>query len=339
MRSKILLFLFSAVLTVGAVFGVTNFAKAAVTEVGPPIYKMFKDTTVGPRSVFPLASFMMSGDNSSTLTKVGFNIRASSTMDNLTQISGVALYKESGTNSGFNPNEDTYLPGSYRPSAALSTTTMTIIDMGAGYVVPISNSEFYLVASTSAMTSIINGNAFDVVIASGYASTSAPSIIGSNSPENPKKFILQKTVPVKISEIKAGSTGNGKDEFVELYNPNDFYINLNQIKTDGDLALYGYGTSTHFALTFSPNKNYIAPFSYFLLTSATNYSGSVSADATFSNLTSDLLIANGGLLIATSTVAANATSTKVDMLGYGTQMSVNCENSDTAGSCLRRRFS
>ena len=139
MRSKIFLFLFSAVLAVSAIFGVADFAKAAVTEVGPPIYKMFKDTTVGPRSVFPLASFMMSGDNSSTLTKVGFNIRASSTMDNLTQISGVALYKESGTNSGFNPNEDTYLPGSYRPSAALSTTTMTIIDMGAGYVVPISN--------------------------------------------------------------------------------------------------------------------------------------------------------------------------------------------------------
>ena len=45
-----------------------------------------------------------------------------------------------------------------------------------------------------------------------------------------------------------------------------------------------------------------------------------------------MLIANGGLLIATSTVAANATSTKVDMLGYGTQMSVNCENSDTAGA-------
>ena len=195
-------------------------------------------------------------------------------MDNLTQISGVALYKESGTNSVFNPNEDTYLPGSYRPSAALSTTTMTIIDMGAGYVVPISNSEFYLVASTSAMTSIINGNAFDVVIASGYISTSAPSIIGSNSRKIPKVYFA-KNRSVKISEIKAGSTGNGKDEFVELYNPNDFYINLNQIKIDGDLALYGYGTSTHFALTFSPNKNYIAPFSYFLLTSATNYSGSV----------------------------------------------------------------
>ena len=45
--------MFSAVLMVSAAFGVTNFAKAAVTEVGPPIYKMFKDTTVGPRSVFP----------------------------------------------------------------------------------------------------------------------------------------------------------------------------------------------------------------------------------------------------------------------------------------------
>ena len=48
MRSKILFFLFSAVLTVGAVFGVVNFASAAVTQSGPPIYDMFKDTVIGP---------------------------------------------------------------------------------------------------------------------------------------------------------------------------------------------------------------------------------------------------------------------------------------------------
>ena len=48
MRSKIFLFLFSAVLAVGAVFGVANFASAAVTQSGPPIYDMFKDTVIGP---------------------------------------------------------------------------------------------------------------------------------------------------------------------------------------------------------------------------------------------------------------------------------------------------
>ena len=51
MRSKILLFLFSAVLAVGAVFGVTNFAKAVVTQSGPPIYDMFKDTVIGTGSL------------------------------------------------------------------------------------------------------------------------------------------------------------------------------------------------------------------------------------------------------------------------------------------------
>ena len=92
--------------------------------------------------------------------------------------------------------------------------------------------------------------------------------------EGPKKFILQRTIPLKISEIKAGSTGNGKDEFVELYNPNEYHINI----AGSGLALQGFtsgGGATNFALTAAPGKVYIAPFSYFLLTSATNYSGSV----------------------------------------------------------------
>ena len=82
-----------------------------------------------------------------------------------------------------------------------------------------------------------------------------------------------------------------------------------------------------------PGKVYIAPFSYFLLTSATNYSGSAPADATFNNLATDVLVANGGLALATSTTVANATSTKVDMLGYGTQPTANCESSDTGTNC------
>ena len=55
MRSKILLFLFSAVLAVGAVFGVTNFAKAAITQSGPPIYDMFKDTVIGPGGLYQIS--------------------------------------------------------------------------------------------------------------------------------------------------------------------------------------------------------------------------------------------------------------------------------------------
>lgn len=321
-------------------FSITNIAEAAITESGPPIYRMFKDTIVGPRMVLPLASFMMMGDGSASLTKIGFNIRASSTIDNLAQISGVALYKESGTNMGFNPNEDTYITGSYLASASLSTATMNIMNMS--YVVPSSNSEFYIIASTSAMSDIVNGNAFDALISANYASTTAGNIGSAPNPmEMPKKFILQKTIPIKISEVKAGSAGNTKDEFIEFYNPNDFYINLNALKTDGSLALYGLnstggavgdGVASHFALNFSPSKNYIAPFSYFLMTSATNYSGSVPSDATFNNLTNDLMIINGGLTFATSTIVTNATSSRVDMLGWGTQPSANCENSDTVGT-------
>ncbi|RJQ32488.1 hypothetical protein C4572_01120 [Candidatus Parcubacteria bacterium] len=335
---KIFLFLFSAVLAVGAVFGAADFAEAAITESGPPMYRPFNDITIGPRTVIPIASFMLTGDGSATLTKVGFNIRASSTMDNLTQISGVSLYRETGINWGFNPDEDAYITGSYKASADLSTTTLIVIDMTSSpYTVPNSNSEFYLVASTSAMSGMVNGNAFDIVMAANYASTSAGAI-GTDPVDNPKKITLQKTIPIKISEVKAGSTGNAKDEFVELYNPYEIFINLSQIKTDGNLAVFGFNSDGGVAggaastLTFPAGKKYIKPFGYFLLTSATNYSGSVSADATFNNLANDLLAANGGLSIATSTTVANATSSKVDLLGWGTQPAANCENTDTAGS-------
>ena len=144
---------------------------------------------------------------------------------------------------------------------------------------------------------------------------------------------MQRTIPLKISEIKAGSTGNTKDEFVELYNPNEYHINI----AGSGLALQGFslgGGATNFALTAAPGKTYIAPFSFYLLTSATNYSGSVPADATFNNLATDVLVANGGLSLATSTAPANATSTKVDMLGYGTQPTANCESSDTGVNCV-----
>ena len=59
---------------------------------------MFKDTVIGPGAFVKFARFMVQGDGTTPLTKVGFNIRASSTMDTLTQIAGAALYKESGTN-------------------------------------------------------------------------------------------------------------------------------------------------------------------------------------------------------------------------------------------------
>ncbi|MEK7150203.1 MAG: hypothetical protein AAB736_01195, partial [Patescibacteria group bacterium] len=150
MRSKILLFLFSAVLAIGAVFGVTNFAKAAITQSGPPIYDMFKDTVIGPGAFVKLGRFMVQGDGTTVLSKVGFNIRASSTMDTLTQIAGAALYKESGTNPGFSPTEDYYVAGSYVANPA--TSTMVIMQTLSGaYALPATgqSSEYYIVASTT----------------------------------------------------------------------------------------------------------------------------------------------------------------------------------------------
>ncbi|MEK7130866.1 MAG: carboxypeptidase regulatory-like domain-containing protein, partial [Patescibacteria group bacterium] len=317
----------------GAVFGVADFAKAAVTQSGPPMYDMFKDTVIGPGAYVKLARFMVQGDGITTLDKVGFNIRASSTMDTLTQIAGAALYKESGTNPGFSPTEDYYVAGSYLANPA--TSTMAIMQTLSGsYTTPAIGqpSEYYIVASTTnTIGNIINGNAFDVALSADYASTTPASVGVFTAPmgDGQKKFILQRTIPLKISEIRAGSAGNAKDEFVEIYNPNEYYINI----AGSGLALHGFSTgggATNFTFTATPNKTYIAPFSYYLLSSATNYNGSIPTDATFNNLTTDVLVSsNGGLSLATSTNVTNATSTKVDLLCYGAHPIANCENSDT----------
>ena len=99
-------------------------------------------------------------------------------MDTLTQIAGAALYKESGINPGFSPTEDYYVAGSYVANPA--TSTMVIMQTLSGaYTLPATgqSSEYYIVASTTnTIANIINGNAFDIVIAADYASTTPASV-------------------------------------------------------------------------------------------------------------------------------------------------------------------
>ena len=136
---------------------------------------------------------MVQGDGTTALTKVGFTIRASSTMDTLTQIAGAALYKESGTNPGFSPTEDYYITGSYIANPA--TSTMNIMQTLSGsHAVPVTgqSTEYYIVASTSAIANIINGNAFDIVIAADYASTSPLA-----SAFSPLRWKIPKNSPCK----------------------------------------------------------------------------------------------------------------------------------------------
>ena len=78
----------------------------------------------------------------------------------------------------FSPTEDYYVAGSYVANPA--TSTMVIMQTLSGAYALLAtgqSSEYYIVASTTnTIANIINGNAFDIVIAADYASTSPASV-------------------------------------------------------------------------------------------------------------------------------------------------------------------
>ena len=95
-----------------------------------------------------------------------------------------------------------------------------------------------------------------------------------------KKVTLNQSAALKISEVKAGSTGNAGDEFIELYNTGEADINL----ADIPLSLHTFysvpnGSSTPIALTYY--KRIIPSHGFFLIGSQIGYSGATPLDAVF----------------------------------------------------------
>jgi hypothetical protein len=302
-----------------------NTARAAITENGPPIIRFYENQTAGGGTIIPIASFMLMGDGADALTKVGFIIRASSTMDTTNQISGIGLFRESGTKMGYQYGDDPIVGTAYTTNPATSTL-VTLQVGGNGYVVPTSPTEFYIVASTSPTEFIRNGNAFDIQFQQNYASTSVAGGVGTALLTPRAKVILQKTATIKISEVQYGAPNVAGDEFIELYNISEFPIDLKNMP----LYLHIFdinGSSSPKTLTFY--NSVIPEHGYFLITSQYSYSGSVSPDAIYDSYSGNSLIADGGLSIATST-GKTATSSAIDFVGWDAQPAANCEG----GSCF-----
>ena len=269
----------------------------------------------------PLAQFqLIQASGSDTLSKVGFYLVASTTL-NSGAVSRVSLWKESGANPGFQLSQDTFLAGAASTSPAADL--LVVLEPTSAVAIGTTPSEFYIVASTTGISSITNGSAFNIRMDANYASTTAGGIgsaFGSG-----KKVTLNQSATLKISEVKLGAIGNSNDEFIELYNSGEADINL------ADLPLrlhtfYTSGSSTPVQLTYY--KQIIPSHGYFLIGSQVGYSGTVPLDAIY-NATSSILSLNGGFSIATSSATTAATSTKIDMIGWGNQPAGNCENSDT----------
>jgi len=307
-------------------------AYAAVTEDVPPIDAFFApSTTIGGGTIIPLVQFRLTqSSGSDTLSKVGVKLIASSTMST-GEISRISLWKESGTQPGFQWDQDTFVPGAASTSPDVTNGSLITLTATPATAPSISSSgtQFYIVASTTATTGITNGHAFNALLQTNYASTTALSGVGTAFGSG-KKVNLNQSATLKISEVKTGSTGNGGDEFVELYNSGDADINLSDLPLFVH-SFYTTGSSTP-GISLTYYKKVIPSHGYFLIANQIGYGSSVPPDAVFASTTPSILLANGGVSIATSTQGSFATSTAIDYVGWGTQATGNCENADTTGS-------
>ena len=299
-------------------------ASAAITESGPPIDGFFPSTLeAGGGAIVPLARFLLAqSSGSDTLEKVGVTLIASSTLAK-GEVSRVSLWRETGTNPGFQLDQDTFLAG----AASTSVTADVLITLQPTVAVSIGSTpvEFYVVASTTNTTGITIGHAFNIRMDANYASTTAGSGVGTAFGSG-KKVTLNKSATLKISEVKIGTLINAADEFIELYNSGEAGINL----SDLPLALHAFypsGSSTPVGLTYY--KRVIPSHGFFLIGSQVGYSDSVQLDAVYT-ATSSILALNAGFSIATSSVTTNATSTAIDFLGWGSQPIGNCENGEAS---------
>ncbi|MBI3046037.1 MAG: Ig-like domain-containing protein [Candidatus Harrisonbacteria bacterium] len=306
----------------GAVFLLVAPAQAAITVDAPPIDALFENVTVGGGAIIPMVRFrLVQASGSDTLSKVGVQIFASSTMSQ-GEISRISLWKESGAHPDFQISEDTFIAGAASTSPLADGTLIVLTPSTAASVGAVST-EFYVVASTTAASGITNSHGFDVRMQNNFASTTSGGIGSAFNPG--KKVTLNQSATLKISEVKAGSTGNSADEFIELYNSGEADINLEDLPLRLH-AFYPNGSSTPVALTYY-FKKVIPSHGYFLIGSQVGYSGSVPLDAVY-NATSSILSLHGGFSIATSSATTQATSSKIDMIGFGLQPTANCENGE-----------
>lgn len=132
-----------------------------------------------------------------------------------------------------------------------------------------------------------------------------------------------------ISEVQIrGSVAD--DEFVEIYNPTANPINLSTLPLKLHI-INSSGTDQNKALTFI--SNIIPAYGYFLIGPATGYAGSVTLDATYA-ATGNKLVDNGAVYISTAT--STDKTGLIDLVGFGTAITINREGSAIANPAALR---
>lgn len=150
--------------------------------------------------------------------------------------------------------------------------------------------------------------------------------VSSNANNSTSTLSLMPTV--KIAEIRSGTTGNNLDEYILLYNGMDSSwqasgtLNLHVSRPAGDVNV-----PLSFATTTIPGHG------FFLITSASGYSGGISPDATWSTST-DLFAATTTAVYINSSATARATITDKVEWGSAVQFSTSTASSSSFAATL-----
>src|SRR3989344_3967185 len=153
-----------AVFVLSFLFFVAPLSQAAITEDGIAQDGFFENNTaVGGGAILPLLKFRLNqASGSDTLSQVGVQIIASSTMA-AGEISRLSLWMESKSQPGFQFGSDTFLAGAASSSPSVNGV-LNLLTPTSAVSIGYTGEDFYIVASTSAVTGITNGHAFNVLL-------------------------------------------------------------------------------------------------------------------------------------------------------------------------------
>jgi hypothetical protein len=168
------------------------------------------------------------------------------------------------------------------------------------------------ITSVTAFGFGIDIQASGAIVATGagntlQVSTSVTDVVGNASAGETVTILPS----IAISEVQVGTSGNSKNEFIELYNYGPDPIDLSSLK----LHLFNQsgGVDTNVPLTFF---NSTIPSNGFFLIATSSFSSSngAIADATYPTTTAQL-VSNGSAYISLSDTADTSV---IDLVGWGT---------------------